>query len=81
LVTPLLVTMMLDEPHAWLGARTYSLVIVQVLRGARFTWIFTPGQSYVTKPEGAPSVDEGCRAAWGVANLMAVAACWWVGWV
>jgi len=34
-VTPLLVTMLLDEPQAWLGARTYSLVLVQVLRGNR----------------------------------------------
>ena len=81
LVAPLLVTLMLDEPEAWLGARTYSLVLVQVLRGSQFTWIFTPGQSYITKPEGAPSTNQAWRAAWGIANLMAVAACWWAEWV
>jgi len=81
LMTPLLVTMMLDEPEAWLGARTYSLVLVQVLRGSQFTHIFTPGRSYVTKAEGAPSTDQAWRAAWGFANLTAVAACWWAEWV
>ena len=30
LVTSLLVTALLDAPEAWLGARTYSLVLVQV---------------------------------------------------
>ena len=81
LVTPLLVTMLMDEPHAWLGARTYSLVLVQALRGSQFTHMFTPGRSYVTKAEGAPSTHQAWRAAWGFANLTAVAACWWAGWV
>ena len=63
------------EPEARLGARTYSLVLLQVLRGSQFMWLFTPGQSTITKPEGAPSTHQAWRAAWGFAILLAVAAC------
>lgn len=69
----------LATPGAWLGARTYSLVLNQVFRGARASHIFTPGKSWVTKPEGEVHVRQGARLAWGLANLAAVAVACVVG--
>ena len=75
-ITHLVVACVLGDWNTWLGARTYSLVLNQVLRGARVTRIYTPGESFVTKAEGAPSTDPFWRAVWGLANVALV-----VGWV
>jgi hypothetical protein len=69
LATPLAVSATLGLPNAWLGARTYSLVLNQVLRGSRALWIFVPGASYITKAENAPSTNQLVRVAAGVVNL------------
>jgi hypothetical protein len=69
LVTPLAVSATLGLPNAWLGARTYSLVLNQVLRGSRALWIFVPGASYITKAENTPSTNQHVRMAAGVTNL------------
>ena len=77
LVTPLIVAALLNEPNAWLGARTYSLVLnASFAWGERDSRIFTPGQSFVTKPEGEPSTNQAWRMAWGVVNVVAVY--WWM---
>jgi hypothetical protein len=77
--TPIAVSALLGRPHAWLGARTYSLVLNQALRGSRAMWIYEPGRSYITKPEGAPSVDQRYRFAAGAANLALGCVCWAAG--
>ena len=70
LITPLLVSA--GNPTIWLGARTYSLVLNQALRGMRALWIYEPGMSFVTKKENAPSTDQRIRVVWGVVNVAVV---------
>lgn len=74
LLVPLVVAhVTMSDPAAWLGARTYSLLLAQALRGARAGRLFTPGHSFVTKAEGEGVPDPGLRVAWGTANLVGVA--------
>jgi len=70
LLVPFIVCALLGDLDAWFNARTYSLIFLQVMRGTHFTRVFTPGESAVTKPEGAPSVTPALRELWGVFNCL-----------
>lgn len=74
LMTPLVVSFsILEMPASWLGARTYSLVLNQALRGTQAYDIFVPdGNSFVTKKENADEMDQSVRALWGMINLIYV---------
>lgn len=68
LITPLFLSA--SNPTLWLGARTYSLVLNQALRASKACWLFTPGESFVTKPEGSESTDETYRLLIGLVNCL-----------
>lgn len=70
LLTPFVVCALVGEFDAWTAARTYSLLFLQLMRGSEFTRVFTPGATWVTKAEGAPSVNYTLRLAWGLLNAM-----------
>jgi hypothetical protein len=80
LITPLVVASLVN-PYSWLGARTYSLVLNQVLRGANACWLFNPGKSFVTKEEGAPSGNNYVRFCVSVLNLLFVTVCFLEGYL
>lgn len=77
LLSPLLVSyVVLGQPYTWLGARTYSLVLNQALRGSSAGWMFVPGKSYVTKLENTQPPDPEIQWCWGVLNLIFLLWCY-----
>lgn len=70
LVTPLIVCVILQTHHAWLGARTYSLVVNQILRGIQALWMFEPGRTYITHTENHINPNKHLCVIFGIANLL-----------
>jgi hypothetical protein len=71
LISPLAVSYLLGL-SSWLGARTYSLVLNQALRGSNACWLFCPGKSFVTKKDGDPPGDEIVRWCMGIINIIII---------
>lgn len=79
LLTPLIVCLILNQPNAWLGARTYSLILNQILRGSELLYIYKPGKSYITKIEGLVSTNQTIRLLLGSVNLVLLIGCIYIG--
>ena len=61
--------------------RVYSLVLNQFFRGAQICWIYTPGQSYITKLDNEPSTNETVRVVWGLFNVGVCATYFYSQWL
>lgn len=61
---------MLQQPYAWLGARTYGLIINMVLRSIKMTYLYTPDKSIITTSHNRHNPY--IRILWGLCNFAIV---------
>lgn len=70
LLSSIIVSYMLQQPYAWLGARTYGLIINMVLRSIKMTYLYTPDKSIITTYNNRHNPY--IRILWGLCNFAIV---------
>ena len=70
LLSSIIVSYMLQQPYAWLGTRTYGLIINMVLRSIKMTYLYTPDKSIITTHNNRHNPY--IRILWGLCNFAIV---------